>query len=105
LAGKKGSRHYKIEVKEQAVRMFLEEGKTYRTITEALEIRDPDRITRWVHDYRQDGKMGLMKSKGRPPKKQEGVEAELARLHMENELLKKFHAELRKLTKEEPGTE
>lgn len=105
MAGKKGSTHYKAELKERAVRMFLEEKQTYRSIAEELGIRDSQQIERWMRDYRREGKMGLMKPKGRPRKKQEGVEAELARLRMENELLKKFHAELQKLTKEKPGTE
>ena len=34
--------------------------------------------------------------RGRPPKR-ENTEAYIARLEMENDLLKKFHAELRKL--------
>ncbi|MFA5872411.1 MAG: helix-turn-helix domain-containing protein [Anaerolineales bacterium] len=85
--------------------MFLEGGKAYRTIAEELGIWNSQQIERWVHDYRREGEMGLMKPKRRPRKKQEGVEAELARLRVENELLKKFHEELRKLTKEEPGTE
>jgi len=38
----------------------------------------------------------LQKKRGRPLKQVESIEEELARLRMENELLKKFHAELRK---------
>ena len=36
----------------------------------------------------------MNKPRGRPHKQAESVEEELARLRMENELLKKFHAEL-----------
>lgn len=104
MAGKKGSKHYTAEIKEQAVRMFLEEKMTYQSIAELLEIRDSERIKRWVHDYRSEGALGLHKAKGRP-RKAEDQAAYIARLEMENTLLKKFHAELRKLTKNKAGTE
>lgn len=52
--------------------MFLEGGKAYRTIAEELGIRNSQQIERWVHDYRREGEMGLMKPKRRPRKKQEG---------------------------------
>jgi transposase len=104
MAGKKGSTHYAAEVKEQAVKMFLEEGMTYHAIAEELGIRQPDRIKRWVQAYRQEGGIGLHKVKGRP-RKVEDKDAYIVRLEMENELLKKFHAELRKLTNEKRVTE
>ena len=104
MTGKKGMLHYKAEVKEQAVRMFLEEKMAYQSIAELLEIRDSARIERWVYDYRKEGALGLHKAKGRP-KKVEDQAAYIARLEMENTLLKKFHAELRKITKDKAGTE
>lgn len=96
MTGKKGSTHYSLETKEEAVRLFLEGKLTYQAIGKQLGVRDPARIEKWVRDYRREGPLGLRKPKGRPRKKTEGVEAELARLRMENELLKKLHAELRK---------
>ena len=96
MAGKKGSSHYTIEIKEQAVKLFLEGQLSQKAIADQLGIRDTDRIKKWVHDYRREGPSGLRKAKGRPRKRTEGVEAELARLRMENDLLKKLHAELRK---------
>ena len=104
MAGKKGSTHYTAEIKEHAVRLFPEEGMTYPVIADQLEIRDSKRIKRWVHDYRSEGALGLHKAKGRP-KKVEDQAAYIARLEMENALLKKFHAELRTLTKNKAGTE
>jgi transposase len=95
MAGKKGMRHYSKEVKLQAVQMFLGGGKTYAEITEELGIRDPQRIEKWVRLYRQEGELGLSKPKGRPRKRQD-EQSELEYLRMENVLLKKFHAELRK---------
>jgi transposase-like protein len=104
MSGKKGMVHYRAEVKEEAVRLFQEEGLTYQAIAERLGIRKAERIEKWVHDYRQEGALGLHKAKGRP-RKQEDQAAYIARLEMENALLKKFHEELRKLSKPKRGTE
>ena len=104
MAGKKGSTQYSAEIKEQAVRMFLEEGMTRQEIVEALGLRKPERVTEWVQAYRREGVLGLHKGKGRP-RKAEDKDAYIARLEMENDLLKKFHAELRKLTNGEHDTE
>ena len=96
MAGKKGMTHYSVETKEQAVKLFLEGQLTMQAIAERLEVRDPERLKKWVQAYRRAGPLGLRKAKGRPRKRTEGVEAELVRLRMENDLLKKLHAELRK---------
>ena len=98
MAGKKGMKHYAIELKLEAMRMFYEEGKTRKEITEALGIRDPHRVMKWLRQYRREGEEALLKKHkrfGRPPKK-ENLTAYIARLEMEVELLKKFHTELRK---------
>ena len=44
MTGKKGMLHYTIEVKQEAVRLFLEEGHTYREIGQELGIRKTERI-------------------------------------------------------------
>jgi len=49
-----------------------------------------------VRQYRREGAVGLSKVQGRPRKQAESQQAELKRLRMENALLKKFQAELRK---------
>ena len=100
MSGKKGMRHYPREQKLEAVRLFYEEGKTREEITELLAIRSTGQVKRWLHEYRQEGETAFDKKRrkglvGRPPKK-ENQEAYIARLKMENALLKKFHAELRK---------
>jgi hypothetical protein len=69
-----------------------------------MGIRKAERIEVWVRDYRKEGKLGLHKVKGRRRKKEDQA-AYLARLEMENALLKKFHEELRKLSKPKRGTE
>jgi transposase len=96
MAGKKGMKHYSREVKERAVRMALEEGLGYAAITQALAIRDPWRVRRWVRAYSQKGAEAFAKPKGRP-RKSTSLQGELERLRMENDLLKKYHSELRQL--------
>ena len=101
MSGKKGMKHYPLAMKLEAVRLYQEEGKSYKEITELLGIRDRGRIKKWLSAYRRNGQVGLERDPashkgGRPPKR-ENTEAYIARLEMENDLLKKFHAELRKL--------
>jgi transposase len=103
MAGKKGMVHYSAETKQEAVRLFLEEKLTYQAIAERLGIRKAGRIEAWVRDYRREGELGLHKAKGRP-RKVEDQAAYIARLEMENDLLKKFHEELRKLSKQKHAT-
>jgi len=103
MSGKKGMMHYSAAVKEEAVRLFLEGGLTYQAIAERLGIRKAARIERWVQAYRQEGELGLYKVQGRPRQKEDQA-AYIARLEMENALLKKFHEELRKLSRPKRGT-
>lgn len=93
MAGKKGMKHYSRETKLEAVRLYFEEGWTQRQIKEALNIRSDSRVETWVRQYRREGTAAFTKSKGRP-RKQADREAYVARLEMENELLKKYHTEL-----------
>lgn len=98
MSGKKGMRQYPLETKLEAVRLFYEEGKTHAQITEQLGIRDAKRVKKWLHQYREGGAAAFAKKPrgpGRRPKK-ENKDAYIARLEMENDLLKKLHAELRK---------
>ena len=98
MAGKKGMKHYPLELKLEAMRMFYEEGKTRKEITKALGIRDRDRVMKWLRQYRREGEMAFLKKPrrlGRRPR-QENTKAYIARLEMEVELLKKFHSKLRK---------
>lgn len=100
MAGKKGMKHYLLELKLEAMRLFYKEGKTCREITEVLGIRDPGRVKKWLQKYRLEGESAFEKKKrgpGRPPKK-ENTAAYITRLEMENELLKKYHSELQKGT-------
>ena len=97
MAGKKGSTHYPLAIKLEAVRLFLEEGRTRAEITKLLGLRSKKRVEAWVSQYRHEAN-AFQKPIGRPrkvPKGAESVQDELKRLRMENDLLKKFQAELR----------
>ena len=96
MSGKKGMKHYPKELKLEAVRMFFEEGMTRAEITAALKLRSEGRVEVWTRQYRREGIEAFNKPKGRPRKEPESEQSELERLRMENALLKKLHAELRK---------
>ncbi len=96
MSGKKGMKHYPIPTKLEAVRLFLEEGLSRAEVAEALNVRRPELVKIWVRRYRRFGKEAFKKPQGRRPKQPDTPEAELKRLRMENELLKKYQAELRK---------
>jgi len=96
MSGRKGMKHYRVEIKQEAVRLVLEEHLTYAAVAARLGIRKAERIKAWVRVYRREGELSFHKPIGRPLKT-ESEERELERLRMENTLLKKFHTELRGL--------
>ena len=96
MSGRKGMLHYRVEIKQEAVRRVLEEHLTYATVAAQLEIRKAERIEAWVRMYRREGELSFHKPIGRPLKT-ESEEREVKRLRMENALLKKFHTELREV--------
>jgi transposase-like protein len=95
MSGRKGMLHYRVETKQEAVRLVEEEHLTYAAVAEKLNIRKADRIKAWMRMYRREGELSFHKPIGRPVKT-ESEERELERLRMENALLKKFHTELGK---------
>ncbi len=99
MSGRKRRPQYPLETKLEAMRLFYEEGKTRAQITVQLGIRDADRVKKWLRQYRRGGAAAFTsrrKGPGRRPRK-EHQEAYIARLEMENDLLKKLHTELRQL--------
>ena len=54
MPGKKGMKHYPLELKLEAMRLFYEEGKTRKEITAMLGIRDKDRVMKWLRQYRRE---------------------------------------------------
>ena len=93
MSGTKGMLHYRVEIKQEAVHLVLEEHRSYEEVAVILGIRKSGRIEAWVHMYRREGELSFYKPIGRPPKIQ-AEQKELERLRMENTLLKKFHTEL-----------
>jgi len=47
--------HYPKEIKLEAIRLFYEEGKSRAEITALLQIRDADRVKKWLRSYRRGG--------------------------------------------------
>lgn len=95
MAGKKGMRKYSVSLKEEAVRMHVEEGLTIKEINKRLKISDEQRVKKWCAIYRRRGMEGLQpQAKGRPRiieyTEQQQLENELKQLRMENELLRNF---------------
>jgi transposase len=85
-------KRYSPEVKLEAVRLYNEEGKSQAQIIEELGINNTRRVKEWLQQYRQAGERAFEKKPrkgvvGRRPKK-ENREAYIARLEMENDLLK-----------------
>jgi transposase len=98
MSGTKGMTHYTLEQKREAVRLHLEEGISCQQVAEQLGLRQADRITAWCRAYQQEGETAWLKQSGRP-RKETAAGLTLERLQMENALLKKFHTELRKITR------
>jgi transposase len=95
MARKKGSKDYPLEVKKEAIRLFLEEGLSQKEITQKLSLRDPKRVKNWLWIYRKEGEAGLKNPRrGRPKKDRESLEERIQQLEMENTLLKALAIEL-----------
>lgn len=95
MPGKKGMKHYPPAIKEQAVRMHLEDKLTVKQVNSIFGISDEQRLKKWCAKYRKNGLDGLLySSKGRPRKRERTCEEQLRyenrRLHMENEVLRNF---------------
>jgi transposase-like protein len=96
MSGKKGMKHYDLQTKLLAVQMFLEPGHSRAQIAAALDLPRKELVEQWVRRYRREGELGFRKPIGRPRKAALSQPGYIARLEMENALLKKFNTELRK---------
>jgi transposase-like protein len=97
MTGTIGMMHYSLETKLQAVQLHEEEGLSYVQVADQLGIRKAERIKKWCQAYRKEGELAFHKPIGRPSK-DVSEQVTMARLRMENALLKKFQSELRKGT-------
>jgi transposase len=79
---------YTHEIRVEAIRLHVEEGWTYRRITEHLEIADKDLMKVWMRKYRKLGEFGLLDRRGR---QEEYIDENrhIQSLKRENEMLKK----------------
>jgi transposase-like protein len=82
MTGKKGSTHYSLEIKLEAVRLFLEEGRTRAEVAKILGLRSKKRVEAWVRQYRHEAD-AFQKPIGRPRKVAESAQDELKRLRMD----------------------
>ena len=88
MPGKKGMKHYPLELKLEAMRLFYEEGKTRKEITALLGNRDKHRVMKWLRQYRsREGDYACLK-KPRKRLKKEDPKAYIAQLEMEVDMLK-----------------
>lgn len=92
MPGKKGMTHYPRSVKEQAVKMHLDEGMTNAEIMKTLGIVSERRVRKWCETYRKYGVVDSpsSKPKGRPRKYERSPQEEIEHLRMEIELLRNF---------------
>jgi transposase-like protein len=98
MAGIKGMKTYPLVIKQEAIRLFFEEGKTKKQIMDKLGIKNDTQLECWFRAFRKDGILGLPeKRKGRPPKIAAtttfSTEQRINQLEMENELLRNFLSE------------
>lgn len=93
MAGKIGmkSNRFSQETKLEAVKAHLDEGLSVREAMVRFGISSRSTLQFWCAAYRKLGWAGLeAKAKGRRPAVPEGLEAEVRRLRMENEVLRAF---------------
>ena len=55
MSGRKGMLHYRVETKQEAVRLVLEEHGSDAEVAVLLGIRKSARLEAWVHMYRREG--------------------------------------------------
>jgi transposase len=101
---KKGSKFvmHSPELKEQAVRLYLEDGVSSRGVAARLGLKSKTQVQEWVKRHQRgetftesEGKTGKTTwRKGRPKTKFASVEEELAYIKAENEYLKKRYPNL-----------
>jgi len=83
-------KHYPKSLKLEAIRLHVEEGWSYRKITEHLGIQDKDRVKVWMRKYRQNGIAAFEEKRGNPHRVETEQERELRRLQLEVDVLKKW---------------
>jgi transposase len=100
---KKGSKFvmYTPEVKEKAVRLYLEDGVSALQVAAQLGLKSKTQVLEWVKRHQRgetftDGRGKPAWRKGRPKTKFASIEEELAYVKAEVEYLKKRYPNLHK---------
>ena len=95
-------RHNSVETKLKSVRRVLEDFTPVATVADDLGLHR-DTVNRWVITYKEKGEKGLINPRSitkTSSKKQEAkvkeLEKKLKEKELENEILKKFQAFLKK---------
>ncbi|RAV07648.1 helix-turn-helix domain-containing protein [Paenibacillus contaminans] len=83
-------KHYPESLKVEAIRLHIEDGWSYRKITEHLGIHDKDRVKRWMRRYRECGITGFKDMRGNPSRIETEQERQIRRLQFEVDVLKKW---------------
>lgn len=96
--GKDGRRYYKTDFKIRAINEYEKGGKSYTEVCQEMGIPNVFQLKQWRKKYKQEGIDGLRQPGTR--KKFKGINEEIKYLRMENELLKKYLAELGYITEE-----
>jgi transposase len=90
MAKKNANKRYDREFKLGAVKLVLEEGRSYAQVAEALGASEPS-VRQWVHAYKRDNASAFPGSGKLSPKDDEirRLKEELRITRMERDLLKK----------------
>ena len=67
LNPKTSKRHYSVEMKLNAIELYLETDLSYREVGVEFDINNPSLIANWLRAFQREGIDGLSKSSGRPP--------------------------------------
>lgn len=88
---------YSKEFKEMAAKLYLEGGKSYKTLIEELGIKDTKTLRTWVGKYQRGESLDEGRGKktgsqrGRPKTAFASIEEELAYVKAERDYLKKLY--------------
>jgi len=98
MAGKKGMKHYSLEIRQEVVDKHLREGVSTWVLCKqyGIDSTQVQNWCRWQREYEMPKQL-TGKKRGRPRTSggEETLEQKIKRLEMENELLKKFNELLR----------
>jgi transposase len=91
----KKRKHYSVETKLFAIKMYTQDGYSQKEIAKKFGLRDASQLRKWLTKYRKEGVEGFRKTKrGRPQKDPKDKDEIIRRLKVENTLLKALALEL-----------